>query len=152
VIAPKAELLASLVAADVSPAGRAGGRAPRKARKSPARLAIKTGSGLLTDAVDIGDGLVAEQSIFGGAIVVNSRVTAGIPIIAVRPNATTRGARAGSSRDRAGRHRGVTDAAKGARITERVVQEEGRAPGTDRGFDRGLRRPRRGSTPRTGSP
>src|SRR5262249_2548172 len=43
------------------------------------RLAVKTGSGVLTDAVDLtpGDGgPVAEQSIFGEAIIVKSKVTA----------------------------------------------------------------------------
>ena len=53
------------------------------------RLAVKTGSGVITDAAGLtaGDGgLVAEQSIFGGAIVVQSTVRTGTPIIAVRPN------------------------------------------------------------------
>src|SRR5712692_9375769 len=68
VVAPKAELLASLMTekspAAVLVASTADGR------EIAGRLAIKTSSGLLTDAVGIGDGLVAEQSIFGGAIVV----------------------------------------------------------------------------------
>ena len=40
-----------------------------------ARLAIRTGSGLITDAVEViaGDtGPLAEQSVFGGATVVRS--------------------------------------------------------------------------------
>jgi electron transfer flavoprotein alpha subunit len=77
--------------------------------------------------VDIGDDLVAEQSIFGGAIVVNSRVTAGIPIIAVRPNATTPEPAPGAA-EIVPAGTDVTDAAKGARITERVVQEGGERP------------------------
>jgi electron transfer flavoprotein alpha subunit len=59
VVAPKAELLASLVAAG-SPAAVLVASTP-EGREIAARLAIKTGSGLITDAVDIGDDLVAEQ-------------------------------------------------------------------------------------------
>ncbi len=85
VAAPKAELLASLVA-DKSPAAVLVA-STAEGREVAARLAVKTGSGLITDAVDLGEGLVAEQSIFGGAIIVQSRVRAGTPIVAVRPNA-----------------------------------------------------------------
>jgi electron transfer flavoprotein alpha subunit len=127
VVAPKAELLASLVASG-SPAAVLVASTP-EGREVAARLAIKTGSGLITDAVDIGDDLVAEQSIFGGAIVVNSRVTAGVPIIAVRPNATTPApAPAPGAAEIVPAGTDVTDAAKGARITERVVQEGGERP------------------------
>jgi electron transfer flavoprotein alpha subunit len=125
VVAPKAELLASLVAekspAAVLVASTADGR------EIAARLAIKISSGLLTDAVGIGDGLVAEQSIFGGAIVVQSRVRSGTPIIAVRPNAVTpeAGPAAGEIEQVSLQ---VSDAAKRAHITERVVQERGERP------------------------
>src|SRR5450755_507956 len=127
VVAPKAELLASLVASG-SPAAVLVASTP-EGREVAARLAIKTGSGLITDAVDIGDDLVAEQSIFGGAIVVNSRVTAGVPIIAVRPNVTTPApAPAPGAAEIVPAGTDVTDAAKGARITERVVQQGGERP------------------------
>ena len=85
VAAPKAELLASLVA-DKSPAAVLVA-STAEGREVAARLAVKTGSGLITDAVDVGEGLVAEQSIFGGAIIVQSKVRTGTPIVAVRPNA-----------------------------------------------------------------
>ena len=125
VVAPKAELLAALVAAG-SPAAVLVASTP-EGREVAARLAVKTGSGLITDAVGIGDGLVAEQSIFGGAIVVKSRVTAGTPIIAVRPNATTPEPSPGAAEIVAA-GTDVSDAAKGARVTERVVQEGGERP------------------------
>ncbi len=88
VAAPAAEVLAALVA-QASPAAVL---VPSTAegKEVAGRLAVKIGSGVLTDAVDLtpGDGgPVAEQSIFGGAIIVTSRVTTGIPIVAVRPNA-----------------------------------------------------------------
>jgi len=85
VVAPAAELLDQLVR-DTSPAlvlvaGTAEGK------EIAARLAIKTGSGLVTDAVDLTPGPdgrpVAEQSIFGGATIVHSRITRGTPIVAV---------------------------------------------------------------------
>ena len=125
VAAPKAELLASLVAS-ASPAAVL---LPSTAegREVGARLAVKTSSGLLTDVVGLGDGLVAEQSIFGGAIVVQSRVTSGTPIIAVRPNAISPSPAPGDAVIENVSVQ-VSDAAKGARITERVVQERGERP------------------------
>jgi len=122
VVAPKAELLASLVAAG-SPAAVLVAGTP-EGREVAARLAVKTGSGLITDAVGIGDDLIAEQSIFGGAIVVHSRVRSAVPIIAVRPNATTPEPAPGAAEIVPAAIE-VSDAAKGAYITERVVQERG---------------------------
>ena len=86
-VAPKAELLAELVA-QKSPAAVLVA-ATAEGREIAARLAVKTGSGILTDVTALGDELAGEQSIFGGAITVQSRVRAGTPIIAVRPNAVT---------------------------------------------------------------
>jgi electron transfer flavoprotein alpha subunit len=125
VVAPKAELLASLVA-EKSPAAVLVA-STAEGREIAGRLAIKTSSGLLTDVVGIGDGLVAEQSNFGGAIIVQSRVRSGTPIIAVRPNAVTPvAAPAAAEIEQVSVQ--VSDAAKGARITERVVQEHGERP------------------------
>jgi electron transfer flavoprotein alpha subunit len=94
------------------------------------RLAVKTGSGVLTDAVDLtpgDDGPVAEQSIFGGAIVVKSRVRTGVPIVAVRPNAVTPEPSAGAA-ELAPVTVELSEAARGARITERVAQERSERP------------------------
>jgi len=94
------------------------------------RLAVKIGSGVLTDAVDLtpGDGgPVAEQSIFGGAIIVKSKVTMGIPIVAVRPNAVAPEASPGAAA-LAPVSVELSDAAKGAHITERVTQERSERP------------------------
>ncbi|GLF97104.1 electron transfer flavoprotein subunit alpha/FixB family protein [Streptomyces yaizuensis] len=63
-------------------------------RETAARLALRTGSGLITDAVDIepgnsdgdGDGPVVVQSVFAGSFTTRSRVTRGIPVITVKPN------------------------------------------------------------------
>jgi electron transfer flavoprotein alpha subunit len=125
VVAPKAELLAHLVAASAPAAVLVAGTP--EGREVAARLAVKTGAGLITDAVGIGDDLIAEQSIFGGAIVVNSRVRSGTPIITVRPNATTAEPAPGAAEIvPAGAE--VSDAAKTAHITERVAQEGGERP------------------------
>ncbi|ASQ93415.1 electron transfer flavoprotein subunit alpha/FixB family protein [Streptomyces sp. 11-1-2] len=54
-----------------------------------ARLALRIGSGIITDAVDLeaGDqGLVATQSVFAAAFTTKSRVTKGTPVITVKPN------------------------------------------------------------------
>lgn len=56
------------------------------------RLAVRLGSGLITDAVDVqpgDDGPVTTQSVFAGNWTVRSAVTRGTPIITVKPNATS---------------------------------------------------------------
>jgi electron transfer flavoprotein alpha subunit len=125
VVAPTAELLAELVA-QKSPAAVLVA-ATAEGREVAARLAVKTGSGILTDVTALGDALAGEQSIFGGAITVQSKVSAGTPIIAVRPNAITPEPAAGDAVTEEVTIT-VSDAAKGARITGRVEQERGERP------------------------
>ena len=125
VVAPKAELLASLVA-EKSPAAVLVA-STAEGREIAARLAVKTGSGLITDAVDLTEGLVAEQSIFGGAIIVQSKVKAGSPIVAVRPNAVAPEPAPGAAATQDVSVQ-VSDGAKTAHITDRVVQERGERP------------------------
>jgi electron transfer flavoprotein alpha subunit len=127
-VAPAAEVLASLVA-QASPAAVLVA-ATGDGKEVAGRLAVKTGSGVLTDAVDLTpgeDGPVAEQSIFGGAIVVKSRVRTGIPIVAVRPNAVTPEPSAGAA-GLATVAVELSEAAKGARVTDRVAQERSERP------------------------
>jgi electron transfer flavoprotein alpha subunit len=125
VVAPKAELLASLVASKSPVAVLVASTA--EGREVAARLAVKTGSGLITDAVDLAEGLVAEQSIFGGAIIVQSKVKAGTPIVAVRPNAVAPEAAPGAAQLENVSVQ-VSDGAKTAHVIERVVQERGERP------------------------
>jgi electron transfer flavoprotein alpha subunit len=60
-----------------------------------ARLALRLGAGFLSDAADVeagGDGepaVVATQSVFAASFMVRSAVTKGVPVIAVKPNATS---------------------------------------------------------------
>jgi electron transfer flavoprotein alpha subunit len=127
VVAPKAELLASLVESASPAAVLVASTA--EGREIAGRLAIKTGSGLITDAVGVSGDLIADQANFGGAIVVTAKVTNGTPVIAVRPNAVTPAAA-----DQPGAAETVpttvelSDAAKSAKVTGRVVQEAGERP------------------------
>ena len=128
VAAPAAEVLAALVA-QASPAAVLV-PATAEGKEVAGRLAVKIGSGVLTDAVDLtpGDGgAVAEQSIFGGAIIVKSKVTTGTPIVAVRPNAVAPEASPGAAALEPVSVE-LSDAAKGAHITERVAQERSERP------------------------
>ncbi|MFJ9697545.1 electron transfer flavoprotein subunit alpha/FixB family protein [Kitasatospora sp. NPDC101183] len=55
-----------------------------------ARVALRIGSGIITDAIDLeaGDGgPVATQSVFAASFQVKSKVTKGAPVITVKPNA-----------------------------------------------------------------
>jgi len=128
VAAPAAELLAGLVAGKSPAAVLIAGTAAGK--EIAGRLAVKTGSGVLTDAVDVQpgpDGPVAVQPNFGGAVTVHSRVTAGTPIIAVRPNAVA----AEPSPGPAGIETiefTASEQARGARITGHAAAEKGERP------------------------
>ncbi|MFB4277297.1 electron transfer flavoprotein subunit alpha/FixB family protein [Nonomuraea sp. MTCD27] len=125
VVAPKAELLAQLVASASAAAVLVAATAEGK--EIAGRLAIKTDSGVITDAVGLSEGFVADQSIFGGGVNVHSKVRKGTPIIAVRPNSTAPVAAAGAGVEE---EVSVTlsDAAKATRVVERVKQEKGARP------------------------
>jgi electron transfer flavoprotein alpha subunit len=128
-VTPQVAVLAELVATE-SPAAVLVASSP-EGKEVAARLAIRTRSGILTDAVglDAGDptGPVATQSIFGGAVVVRSRVRTGTPIITLRPNSVSAEAAPTQAQTRSV---DVTldDAARGATVLERVVEEKGSRP------------------------
>jgi electron transfer flavoprotein alpha subunit len=127
VVAPTAALLAQLVEEKAPVLVLVAGTP--EAKEVAARLAVKTNSGLITDAVDLTQGEtgdpVAEQSIFGGSTVVHSRVTRGTPIVAVRPNSVPAQAEPGPAELTPVSLAGEVD---GARITGRVVAERGERP------------------------
>ena len=128
VVAPKAELLAKIVT-DHEPAAVLVA-ATAEGKEVAGRLAIKTGSGVLTDAVDLtlADGVfVAEQSIFGGSSIVLSSVTEGTPIIAMRPNATPPAPEAAAA-ERVDVEVTLTESAKLARVVEKVTVPKGDRP------------------------
>ena len=129
VVAPKAELLAQLVAETSPAAVLVAGTTDGK--EVAGRLAVKTGSGVLTDVVDVTAGPdgapVAEQPNFGGAITVHSVVKSGIPVIAVRPNSIAAEPAEGAAEISAVEF-AVSDAAKAAKVTEHTVAEKGERP------------------------
>ncbi|MDX6367434.1 MAG: electron transfer flavoprotein alpha subunit, partial [Nocardioidaceae bacterium] len=89
------------------------------------RLAIKTGSGLITDAVDVraGDaGPVTTQSVFAGNVTVTAEVTHGVPVITVKPNSVTPEPMDGAAEVEPFSV-SVSDLAKTARIVERRPRE-----------------------------
>lgn len=130
-IAPAVDLLAHVAAtqspqAILIPSSREG-------KEIAARLAVRIGSGIITDAVDVapGDGGVrATQSIFGGSTIVTSTVSRGIPIVTVRPNSVAAEAvtGAGAVVDLADAVAAIGEPARRARITSRVAQERSARP------------------------
>jgi electron transfer flavoprotein alpha subunit len=86
-VAPKAEALQQLV--EKTHPGALLIASSAEGKEVAGRLAIKVGSGLITDAVDVeaGDGgPVTTQSVFAGNYTVKAKVTKGTPIITVKPN------------------------------------------------------------------
>jgi electron transfer flavoprotein alpha subunit len=128
-VAPAAELLAQLVASASPAAVLVAGTTEGK--EIAGRLAVKTGSGVLTDAVNITAGPdgtpVAEQPNFGGAITVHSAVKKGTPVIAVRPNAVSPEPSPGAAAAVAVPFT-ASDAAKAVKVTGRIVAEKGERP------------------------
>jgi electron transfer flavoprotein alpha subunit len=112
-VAPKAEALQQLV--EKTSAGAVLIASSAEGKEIAGRLAIKTGSGLITDAVDVEAGPVTTQSVFAGNYTVKAKVTEGTPIITVKPNST-----APQETDGAGEVEevsvAISDAAKGAKI------------------------------------
>ncbi len=127
-VAPKAEVLAQLVEqcspAAVLIASNAEGK------EVAARLAVKTGSGLITDAIDVQPGPagpVTTQSAFAGSFTVQASVTKGTPIITVKPNSAAPQANSATPQDSAIAVT-LSDAAKAARITDRKPREKSGRP------------------------
>ncbi len=119
-VTPKVDVLAALVA-DRSPAAVLV-PATAEGKEIAGRLAVRTGSGFLTDVVDLAADGTATQSIFGGSTIVRARVRTGTPILALRPGAfdvvPTAGAGARESVDVP-----ATEAARGARVVRRELEE-----------------------------
>jgi electron transfer flavoprotein alpha subunit len=124
-VAPKAEVLAQLVA-DKSPAAVVIPSSP-EGKEIAARLAVRTGSGFLTDCTEIAADGTATQVAFAGATIVHSQVTTGIPIYTLRGNSVTP-----EPAPAAGAEQqvpvSVSDQAKAARVVDRVVEQKSSRP------------------------
>ena len=128
VTGPEADVLAALVE-QTSPAAVLLASTGQN-KEVAGRLAVKTNSGMLCDATGLAsaDGkIVAEQSIFGGATIVHSAVKTGTPIVTVRPNSVP-AEPAPAAAELQNVDVTVSEGAKGAKVTEKVVQETGERP------------------------
>jgi electron transfer flavoprotein alpha subunit len=83
-VAAVADVLAQVISAQAPAAVLIASHAFGK--EVAARTAVKTGSGIITDAVDVSADITATQLVFGGSTTVHSKVSHGTPIITVRPN------------------------------------------------------------------
>jgi len=128
-VAPRAELLAQLVAS-TSPAAVLIASST-DGKEIAARLAIKTSSGLITDAVDVQagpDGVQTTQSVFAGSYTVTATITRGTPIVVVKPNSATPEEAPGAAADEAVEVT-VSEAARAARVTDRQPRAATGRPG-----------------------
>ena len=124
-VVPQAELLAQLVG-QASPAAVLITSSAEN-REVAARLAVKTSSGLITDAVDVqpgdGGGVTTTQTVFAGAYTVTATVTTGTPIVTVKPNSATPEQAASQPVEEVVEFT-ASDAAKTARITATAPREK----------------------------
>lgn len=118
-VVPVAEVLAELVSrtgasAVLLPASNDG-------KEIAARLAIKTSSGLVTDAVDIEateGGVRTTQSVFAGSYTVTSVVTQGSPVVTLKPNSIPVVETGGAAPAVENVDVALSEVARAARITE----------------------------------
>src|SRR6187549_1134032 len=124
-VAPKAEVLAQLVQ-EKSPAAVVIPSSP-EGKEVAARLAIKIGSGFLTDVTEIAADGTATQVAFAGSVIVHSKVTTGTPIYTLRGNSVTP-----EPAPEAGIEQpvevSISDAAKAVRVLDRVVEQKSSRP------------------------
>ncbi len=124
-VAPKAEVLAQ-VAGQAEPAAILVASTPEN-KEIAARTAFKLGSGFLADAVEVAaDGSVT-QSIFGGAVSVTAKASRGIPVISLRANSVQAVPQSGAA-EQVPVQVSLSEAAKAARITDRVEEAKGSRP------------------------
>jgi electron transfer flavoprotein alpha subunit len=99
-----------------------------------ARVAVALESGIITDATDLQpgpDGVLVTQSVFSGTWLADSAVTAGTPVITVRPNSATPEA-APTQASVEPVEVGFSDLARSARVTGTTAkQSTGRPDLTD---------------------
>ncbi|MFI7008766.1 electron transfer flavoprotein subunit alpha/FixB family protein [Streptomyces sp. NPDC050145] len=122
-VVPKVEALQAAVAA-VSPVAVLV-PSSAEAKEIAARLALRIGSGIITDAVDLeaGDnGPVATQSVFAAGFTTKSVVVKGTPVITVKPNSAPVEAAAAAGAVEA-LEVSFSEQAHGTRVTARTARE-----------------------------
>ncbi len=127
-VAPKAEAIAQL--AEKTQAAAVLIPSYAEGKEIAGRLAIKLGSGVITDAVDVqpgDDGPQATQSVFAGGYTVKSHVTKGTPIITVKPNSATPEPADGAAEVEKAEVT-ISDSAKKARITSSEERKQSGRP------------------------
>ncbi|MEO6604774.1 MAG: electron transfer flavoprotein subunit alpha/FixB family protein [Aeromicrobium sp.] len=124
-VAPKAEAIAK-IAGDTSPAAVLLSSSA-EGKEVAARVALKTESGLITDATDVTADGVTTQSVFAGNFTVQAKVTKGASVITVKPNSANPEAAAGAGTVEAVSV-DISDAAKGAKITDSQPKAESGRP------------------------
>ena len=116
-VTPTVDVLAALVASASPAAVIAASTADGK--EVTGRLAVRLGSGLLTDVVGIEPDGSVTHSIFGGAFTVTAKATTGTPMITVRPGAVEAEPQAG-----AGTQETVEVPAADAATTTKITSSE----------------------------
>ncbi|MBT0565471.1 electron transfer flavoprotein subunit alpha/FixB family protein [Williamsia sp. CHRR-6] len=93
-ISPKVDILAA-VAEQASPAGVVVA-ATADGKEISGRLAVRLGSGILTDIVGIKDDGTGIHSIFGGAFTVDAKAKGAVPVYSIRPGGVEAAPQAGA--------------------------------------------------------
>ena len=124
-VAPAVGVLASLVES-VQPAAVLIAASP-DGKEIAGKLAVRTGSGLLSDVVELAQDGIATHSVFGGAYLAKSQATTPIAVITVRPGSIDPIQAPGAAAEEAVQVPAV-DPARTARIVERRPIEGGDRP------------------------
>jgi electron transfer flavoprotein alpha subunit len=124
-VGPKAEALAQLVA-DKSPAATLV-VSSNEGKEIAARVAMKSNSGFIADAVDVDADGTTTQSVFAGGYTVKATVSNGAPVVAVKPNSAAPEAAPAAGTVEAVSV-SVSDAAKGAKIVSSKPKEASGRP------------------------
>jgi len=124
-VAPKAEVLAQLVQ-EKSPAAVIIPSSP-EGKEIPGRLAIKSGSGFLTDVIEIAADGTATQVAFAGQTIVHSQVTVGTPIYTLRGNSVSPEPAPAAAVEEP-LSVSISDQAKLAKVVDRVVEQKSSRP------------------------
>ncbi|SDQ79381.1 electron transfer flavoprotein subunit alpha/FixB family protein [Actinopolyspora saharensis] len=124
-ITPQVDVLASLVER-VSPAAVLTS-ASVDGKEIAGRLAVRTGSGLLSEAVDVNSEGVASHSLFGGAYQADAKSASGMPVISMLPGSVEPESGQGSATTESVEVPAV-DATRAGAVTGRQPAESGDRP------------------------